>query len=79
MMISLKKLNRIWNRINVYCHSEKIKSYRLSLGGIAYVYDTDGSFKDKCNSEMVELLPLELEDDLNDVKKLLQEFVELTG
>ncbi|KAG6463019.1 hypothetical protein O3G_MSEX013607 [Manduca sexta] len=48
-------------------------------GGIAYVYDIDGSFKDKCNHEMVELLPLELEDDLNDVKKLLEEFVEYTG
>lgn len=43
------------------------------------MFDTDGSFKDKCNPEMVELLPLELADDLADVKKLLEEFVELTG
>ncbi|CAK1604543.1 unnamed protein product [Parnassius mnemosyne] len=48
-------------------------------GGIAYVYDVDGSFKDKCNPEMVELLPLEKEDDLNVVKQLLEEFVEYTG
>ncbi|XP_073951768.1 uncharacterized protein [Choristoneura fumiferana] len=49
-------------------------------GGIAYVYDIDGSFKrGKCNPEMVELLPLELEDDLQLVKTLLQEFVEYTG
>lgn len=48
-------------------------------GGIAYVYDIDGSFKGKCNPEMVELLPLELEDDLKYVQKLLEEFVEYTG
>lgn len=48
-------------------------------GGIAYVYDIDGSFKSKCNHEMVELLPLELNDDLNEVEKLLKEFVEYTG
>ncbi|XP_068630791.1 uncharacterized protein [Battus philenor] len=48
-------------------------------GGIAYVYDVDGSFKNKCNSEMVELLPLENEEDLNEVKQLLEEFVEYTG
>ncbi|XP_059052360.1 uncharacterized protein LOC131846961 [Achroia grisella] len=48
-------------------------------GGIAYVYDIDGSFKSKCNQETVELLPLELEEDLEYVKKLLEEFVEYTG
>ncbi|XP_045493540.1 glutamate synthase [NADH], amyloplastic isoform X2 [Colias croceus] len=49
-------------------------------GGIAYVYDIDGSFmQGKCNPEMVELLPLEKQDDLDIVKKLLEEFVEYTG
>ncbi|KOB65501.1 Uncharacterized protein OBRU01_22648, partial [Operophtera brumata] len=48
-------------------------------GGIAYVNDVDGSFSSKCNPEMVELLPLELKDDLNVVKQLLEEFVEYTG
>ncbi|CAH2075571.1 unnamed protein product, partial [Iphiclides podalirius] len=48
-------------------------------GGIAYVYDVDGSFKDKCNPEMVEQLPLENEEDLSEVKQLLEEFVEYTG
>ncbi|KAJ0179692.1 hypothetical protein K1T71_004283 [Dendrolimus kikuchii] len=53
-------------------------------GGIAYVYDIDGSFKGKCNHEMVELLPLELQEDLNIVQKLLEEFpaapkVEMNG
>jgi glutamate synthase (NADPH/NADH) large chain len=31
-------------------------------GGIAYIYDVDGSFADKCNMEMVGLDPLEAED-----------------
>ncbi|KAI5644015.1 glutamine amidotransferases class-II domain-containing protein [Phthorimaea operculella] len=48
-------------------------------GGIAYVYDIDGSFKGKCNPEMVELLPLEHQDDLDVVKRLLEEFSQYTG
>ncbi|XP_068081055.1 uncharacterized protein [Anabrus simplex] len=48
-------------------------------GGIAYVLDVDGSFKSKCNMEMVELLPLELEEDLAYVQGLLKEFQEKTG
>lgn len=31
-------------------------------GGIAYIYDVEGSFPDKCNMEMVALDPLEVED-----------------
>ncbi|PNF31497.1 Glutamate synthase [NADH], amyloplastic [Cryptotermes secundus] len=48
-------------------------------GGIAYVLDVDGSFKRKCNMETVELLPLELEEDINYVESLLKEFQEKTG
>ncbi|XP_015120846.1 glutamate synthase [NADH], amyloplastic isoform X2 [Diachasma alloeum] len=48
-------------------------------GGIAYVLDVDGSFKSKCNPEMVELLPLNKPEDIKYVKKLLEEFVEKTG
>ncbi|XP_043522456.1 glutamate synthase [NADH] isoform X1 [Frieseomelitta varia] len=48
-------------------------------GGIAYVLDVDGSFKSKCNPEMVELLPLNKQEDIAYVKKLLEEFVEKTG
>lgn len=33
-------------------------------GGIAYIYDVDGSFTDKCNMEMVGLDPLETEDSM---------------
>ncbi|ODN06304.1 Glutamate synthase [NADH], amyloplastic [Orchesella cincta] len=48
-------------------------------GGIAYVYNVDGSFRNKCNPEMVELLPLELPEDLKLVKELLEEFQTKTG
>ena len=39
-------------------------------GGIAYVYDEDGSFKDKCNMSMVELEELN-EDDRETISNLL--------
>ncbi|XP_055379019.1 uncharacterized protein LOC129610451 [Condylostylus longicornis] len=48
-------------------------------GGIAYVYDIDGSFKPKVNPDMVDLLPLEHEEDVKVVKDLLDEFIERTG
>ncbi|KAJ8680883.1 hypothetical protein QAD02_016670 [Eretmocerus hayati] len=48
-------------------------------GGIAYVLDVDGSFKSKCNPEMVELLPLNAKKDIDYVQQLLQEFEEKTG
>ncbi|KYN14109.1 PREDICTED: putative glutamate synthase [NADPH] isoform X2 [Trachymyrmex cornetzi] len=48
-------------------------------GGIAYVLDVDGSFKSKCNPEMVELLPLNKPEEIAYVKKLLEEFIEKTG
>ncbi|XP_073971203.1 uncharacterized protein isoform X2 [Rhodnius prolixus] len=47
-------------------------------GGIAYVLDIDGSFRSKCNMEMVELLPLDLPEDIEYVKSLLLEFQEKT-
>lgn len=46
-------------------------------GGIAYVYDKN--LERKCNTAMVELLPLEKEDDLKFVESLLKEFVVKTG
>uniref|UniRef100_A0A8D8I6P6 Glutamate synthase [NADH] n=2 Tax=Culex pipiens TaxID=7175 RepID=A0A8D8I6P6_CULPI len=47
-------------------------------GGIAYVLDVDGTFRSKVNPGMVELLGLELDEDRNVVKQLLEEFVETT-
>lgn len=48
-------------------------------GGIAYVYDIDGSFRAKTNAESVELLLLNQEKDKKIVKDLLAEFYEHTG
>ncbi|XP_049540624.1 uncharacterized protein LOC125954403 [Anopheles darlingi] len=48
-------------------------------GGIAYVLDVDGTFRSKVNPGMVELLGLELDEDRQTVKDLLQEFVVETG
>lgn len=48
-------------------------------GGIAYVYDIDGSFRSKTNAESVELLLLNDEKDKKVVKELLLEFLAATG
>ena len=32
-------------------------------GGIAWIYDKQGTFRDNCNTEMVDLDPLEQEDE----------------
>lgn len=48
-------------------------------GGIAYVYDIDGSFRGKTNPESVELLLVDKDKDKKIVKGLVQEFVEHTG
>jgi glutamate synthase domain-containing protein 2/glutamate synthase domain-containing protein 1/glutamate synthase domain-containing protein 3 len=40
-------------------------------GGIAYVYDEDGSFRTRCNMGMVELFPLAGADDEAEVKQLI--------
>jgi glutamate synthase (ferredoxin) len=48
-------------------------------GGIAYVFDEDGSFPNNCNREMVQLFPLEEEDDVAEVQSLLKAFYEYTG
>lgn len=48
-------------------------------GGIAYVYDVDGSFRAKTNAESVELLLLTESKDKQQLKALLEEFYALTG
>lgn len=48
-------------------------------GGVAYVWDIDGSFAMKCNPETVELCKLEEKNDIKLVKDLLYEFKDLTG
>ena len=48
-------------------------------GGVAYVYDPDGDFRTRCNSEMVELGPVDEADDLACVRRLMSRHAELTG
>jgi glutamate synthase (NADPH) large chain len=48
-------------------------------GGIAYVYDDDGQFKDKCNLEMVELERPDGPDDIATIQRLLENHVKFTG
>lgn len=48
-------------------------------GGIAYVYDIDGSFRGKTNAATVDLLLLNRDEDKAIVKTLLEEFLEHTG
>jgi glutamate synthase (NADPH/NADH) large chain len=48
-------------------------------GGIAYVYDDDGQFKDRCNLEMVELEKADTPDDIATIQRLLGNHVKFTG
>ena len=41
-------------------------------GGIAYVLDEKGDFAKRCNLEMVQLGPLEDEEDLAEVKAMIK-------
>jgi glutamate synthase (NADPH/NADH) large chain len=47
-------------------------------GGIAWVYNQDGTFADNCNTEMVDLDPLSLSDE-EQIKTLLHKHIHLTG
>ncbi len=48
-------------------------------GGIAYVYDADGSFADKCNMEMIELEKVHANDDIADLKSMIETHQLKTG
>ena len=47
-------------------------------GGIAYVYDESGAFKDKCNLDMVELMPVD-ESDARTIRMLLENHIKYTA
>lgn len=47
-------------------------------GGIAYVYDTQGNFKDLCNKEMVDIDPVG-EDDTEQLYNMIKSHYENTG
>src|SRR5919106_1052934 len=48
-------------------------------GGIAYVLDLDGHFARRCNKELVDLEPLETDEDLEFVRNLLRRHVRYTN
>jgi glutamate synthase (NADPH/NADH) large chain len=48
-------------------------------GGIAYVLDEDGTFKSRCNMAMVELEPVQDEEDVNEREYNLQNDLETHG
>jgi glutamate synthase domain-containing protein 3 len=48
-------------------------------GGIAYVWDTDGTFESKCNRGTVELDPVEDDDDISELRELIEWHKQCTG
>ena len=48
-------------------------------GGLAFVYDPDGTFRDRCNLEMVDLLPVEDYKDIGLLSNLINRHVLYTG
>ena len=48
-------------------------------GGIAYIWDRDNSFAPLCNMGMVELEKLEAEEDIDEVKTLIENHLAYTG
>jgi len=47
-------------------------------GGIAYVWDVDGQFKTRCNMGMVELFPVDHEQDIRELKQLIEDHAQYT-
>ncbi|MBK1835282.1 glutamate synthase large subunit [Roseibacillus ishigakijimensis] len=48
-------------------------------GGVAYVLDEDGQFQSRLNSEMVVALPVAREQDIAEVKSLIESHLQKTG
>jgi glutamate synthase domain-containing protein 2/glutamate synthase domain-containing protein 3 len=48
-------------------------------GGIAYVYDPNQDFDLRCNSDMVDLEPVAMQEDIDTLKSLLQNHIRYTG
>ena len=48
-------------------------------GGIAYVWDKDGDFKRMCNTETFELEPVEIDADIAELRRLIENHQKYTG
>ncbi|MGI9290399.1 MAG: glutamate synthase large subunit [Gammaproteobacteria bacterium] len=48
-------------------------------GGIAYVWDVEGKFASRCNMGMVDLDPVEDDDDISELREMIELHLEYTG
>ena len=48
-------------------------------GGIAYVWDKDGDFERMCNTETFELEPVEIDADIAELRRLIENHQKYTG
>ena len=48
-------------------------------GGIAYIWDPEGTFAGNCNAEMVDLDPLVADEDIAELKQLISNHADFTG
>ena len=48
-------------------------------GGVAYILDVAGDFPTRCNKQMVELERLEKEDEIKEVRSMIERHVQYTG
>ena len=48
-------------------------------GGVAYIYDDSGDFGKRCNMGMVELEAVDVNEDIAELKALIEEHAEYTG
>jgi glutamate synthase domain-containing protein 2/glutamate synthase domain-containing protein 1/glutamate synthase domain-containing protein 3 len=48
-------------------------------GGLAYVYDEDENFNDRCNLDMVDLDPVINDEDIKELKEMLEKHIANTG
>ena len=48
-------------------------------GGVAYVFDEDGTFNSKCNAELVHIQPIEDQGELKDVYHMIEKHVDYTN
>ncbi len=48
-------------------------------GGVAYVWDADGSFTAKCNPDMVELEAVDVDEDIAELKGMIENHLHYTG
>ena len=48
-------------------------------GGVAYVWNKDKSFANNCNPDMVELEAVEADEDISELKRLIENHQKFTG